>query len=223
MPNHLNRTIRILIVDDHPIVRCGYEQLLGNQSDMEVCGTAETEKEALQAAIDCNPDLAIVDISLKDSSGLELIKHFQKSHSNLKLLVISAHDENVYAERVLQAGALGYINKQEATELLVTAVRQVINGEVFVSQQIAKRLLMRRVGKKDENTQCSGPVDLLSDREIQVFEMIGTGNSSKQIAAKLHLSVKTIERYKENIKRNLMIKNSTELVQRATQWILEKS
>jgi len=213
-------TTRILIVDDHPIVRQGYEQLIGTQADLQVCGWAATADEALKQAKATDPALAIVDITLKDSNGVELIKQLQTRHPNLKILVISAHDETLYAERALEAGALGYINKQEALDRLVEAVRDVLAGEVYVSEQITRRLLKRRVsgGKQQQETP---QIESLTDRELQVFEMVGHGQSTKQIAARLHLSPKTIERYKENIKGKLDIANSTELVQQATRWILE--
>lgn len=210
---------RILIVDDHPIVRDGYAQLIGNQSDLEVCGSAASEQEALVEVRKRSPQLAIVDITLKDSNGIELIKDLRFRHPHLKILVISAHDENLYAERALEAGALGYINKQEATGKLIDAVRRVLSGDVYVSEAISARLLKRRVGL--QNRRDVSAIDQLTDRELQVYQMIGNGQTSKQIAGTLNLSTKTIERYKENIKKKLSIKNATELVQKAARWILE--
>lgn len=212
---------RILIVDDHPIVRQGYSQLIGNQPDLEVCGAVDNEVEALKLAQINKPSLVIVDITLKDSNGIELVKELRMQNCRAKILVISAHDENLYAERALDAGALGYINKQEATERLIDAIRCVLAGEVYVSEQITRRLLKRRVSGKDSKSGESG-IATLTDRELQVFEMIGHGKTTKQIASQLCLSPKTIERYKENVKRKLDIANATELVQRATRWVLER-
>lgn len=212
---------RILIVDDHPIVRDGYARLIGNQSDLEICGAAASAQEALEEAKHANPHLAIVDVTLKDSNGIELIRELRARHRRIKVLVISAHDENLYAERALEAGALGYINKQEATGQLIDAVRKVLAGEVYVSNAISAKLLRRRVGGRKQIGD--GPLmDVLTNRELQVYELIGNGQTSKQIARTLHLSVKTVERYKENIKRKLGIRNATELIQKATRWVLEK-
>lgn len=213
-------TTRILIVDDHPIVRQGYEQLIGTQADLEVCGWAATAEDALKEAKAADPALAIVDITLKDSNGIELIKQFQSSHPKLRVLVISAHDETLFSERALEAGALGYLNKQEALDRLIDAIRKVLAGDVYVSEQLTRRLLKRRVSPGTRSPE-RPPIESLTDRELQVFEMTGGGQSTKQIAARLHLSPKTIERYKENIKHKLEISNSTELVQRATRWVLE--
>lgn len=218
---HPTPPIRILTVDDHPIVRDGYSQLIGNQPDLEVCGVAASEQEALQVAKQTNPHLAIVDITLKDGNGIVLIKELLACHRHLKILVISAHDENLYAERALEAGALGYINKQEATGQLIDAIRKVLSGEVYISQAIAAKLLKRRVGGRNQKDEVAA-IDTLTDRELQVYEMIGSGRTSKQIAAELQLSTKTIERYKENIKKKLSLSNATQLVQKATRWVLEK-
>lgn len=211
---------RILIVDDHPIVQQGYSQLIGNQDDLDVCGVAGSGQEALEQMAQTNVDLAIVDISLKDSSGIELVKQIKQRHSRTRILVISAHDENLFAERALEAGALGYINKQEAIDKLIEALRRVLAGEVYVSEHITRRLLKNRVDNRQPSAQVT-TLEKLTDRELQVFQMIGHGQSTKKIAGQLHLSPKTIERYKENIKRKLELQNSTELVQRATRWVFE--
>lgn len=210
---------RILIVDDHPIVRQGYGQLIGNHSDLEVCASVSSGREALEQAKATDPDLAIVDITLKDSHGIELVKELHAQYPELKILVVSAHDESLYAERGLNAGALGYVNKQEATDRLINAIRRVLAGEVYVSEEITRKLLKSRAraGKQD----ASSAISTLTDRELEVYEMIGHGQTTKKIASRLHLSPKTIERYKENIKKKLDISNSTELVQQATRWILE--
>jgi DNA-binding NarL/FixJ family response regulator len=212
---------RILIVDDHPIVRQGYAQLIGNQPDFEVCGVAASEQEALDEIARSHPHLAIVDISLKNSSGIELIETIHARHPDVKVLVASAHDENLFAERALEAGALGYINKQEATDRLIEGIRQVLDDEVFVSEEMTHRLLRNRVG--DSKKPDLQPIQKLTNRELQVFEMIGHGETTQRIANRLGLSHKTIERYKENLKRKLNLANATELVQQATRWVLEDS
>lgn len=210
---------RILIVDDHPIVRQGYGQLIGNHSDLEVCASVSSGREALEQAKATDPDLAIVDITLKDSHGIELVKELHAQYPELKILVVSAHDESLYAERGLNAGALGYVNKQEATDRLINAIRRVLAGEVYVSEEITRKLLKSRARAGKQGA--SSAISTLTDRELEVYEMIGHGQTTKKIASRLHLSPKTIERYKENIKKKLDISNSTELVQQATRWILE--
>lgn len=211
---------RILIVDDHPIVRQGYQQLLEVHSDLVVCGSAASTAEAVERVEALRPHLVIVDITLKDSSGIELVSKLRSSHPQLKLLVISAHADHLYAERALQVGALGYVNKQEATQKLVDAVRQVMSGEVFVSPEITNRLLKQRVPNPGQTPPAS-PIERLTNRELQVYEMVGRGQTTRQIAAILDLSPKTIERYKENIKRKLAMENATELIQQATRWVLD--
>lgn len=218
MPHEID-TSRILIVDDHPIVRQGYSQLIGNHSDLEVCGFAPTEDEAMRQIAATDPTLVVVDIKLQDGNGIELIKKIRLQYPDIRMLVISAHDENLFAERALESGAMGYINKQEATGRLIDGIRRVLADEVYLSDQMTKRLLRRRVGGP-AGTEPSRLGDL-TDRELEVFGLIGHGQSVKSIALQLNLSSKTIERYRENIKNKLGIANATELVQRATQWVLE--
>jgi DNA-binding NarL/FixJ family response regulator len=212
---------RILIVDDHPIVRQGYTQLIGNQPDLEVCGFAESEEEAIRQVKAVQPDLAVIDLALKDSHGIELIKQLAPRKPPVKMLVVSAHDENLFADRALDAGALGYINKQEATEHLIDGIRTVLAGEVYLSDRMTKQLLKRRVAHTQSASPGQSPIALLTDRELEVFQFIGEGLSSKQIADKMFLSRKTVDRYRENIKGKLDLKHSAQLVQRATQWVLE--
>jgi DNA-binding NarL/FixJ family response regulator len=213
--------IGILIVDDHPIVRHGYTLLIESQPDLQICGTAASEVEALQQAAVTNPAVAIVDICLTDSNGVELIKKLKSRQPRLKILVISAQDEDLYAERVLEAGALGYINKQEATDRLINGIRTVLSGEIYVSEHMTRRLLHYRVSG-DPGRHEPTAIAALTDRELHVYQMIGNGRTTKQIAAQLHLSPKTVERYRENIKQKLRIDNATQLVQHATRWVLEK-
>lgn len=221
MMNSSLNPARILIVDDHPIVQQGYIQIISHCPEFEVCGCAESEQQARELVRTTNPALAILDIRLKDGNGLELTKDLQQSHQGLKILIISAHDENLYAERALNAGALGYLCKHEATGKLLKAIQTVLQGEVFVSDQITRQLLRRRVKPAAESSQQT-VLDELTDRELQVFELIGHGETTRQIADKLYLSPKTVERYKENIKQKLQIANATELIQKATRWVLER-
>ncbi len=210
---------RILIVDDHPIVRQGYSLLIASQTDLRVCGEAASTAEAIARIGQAVPHLIIVDVRLKDSDGMDLIKQVRLERPNIKILVVSALDEDLFADRVLQAGALGFINKQEATENLIRGIRAVLRGEVYLSERMTKRLLKRNVGTGIE--EATSPMDRLSNRELQVFRLIGQGLSTKRIAVEMNLSPKTVERYRENIKSKLQLQNSMELVRTATQWVLE--
>ena len=211
-------TIRILIVDDHPIVRAGYAMLLARQADFEICGEADSAGEALRAIREQQPDLVIIDLTLKSGNGLELCKQLAHADPSLRMLVISAHDEQLYADRALRSGARGFVNKEEATAKLIDAVRAVLDGKVWLSPRMTERLLAR-IGQGESPS--SSPVENLSDRELEVFEMIGNGLTTHQVAARLHLSPKTVESYRENLKRKLSLRNSTELTQHAVQWVLE--
>jgi DNA-binding NarL/FixJ family response regulator len=211
-----NRT-RILLVDDHAVVRYGIAQLINRQTDMVVCGEEESAANALSAIEKLKPDLVIADISLKDSSGLELMRNVKAQFTGLPVLVVSAHDESVYAEIAFRAGALGYLMKQEALEKILTAIRRVLTGNIYVSEALAARMLQQQIrGKTDVN---ESPVKGLSDREMEVFQLIGQWKKTSEIAQELHLSVKTIEYYREQIKRKLNLKNSAELTQHATSWV----
>ncbi len=212
----LKRTV--LIVDDHPIVRQGLAQLINQEHDLEVCGQAEDAHEAMQAIRKLQPDLVIVDISLKDTSGMELIKDLKVQRPDLPVLTLSMHDEEVYGERALRAGAKGYIMKQEATEKVVTAIRRVLAGEVYVSNGMAARMVSRLVGG-GERKKAGSPLDSLSDRELEVFRFIGEGFSTREMAEKLHLSVKTIETYRAHLKDKLGLQDAGELLRAAIQWV----
>ena len=214
------RTFRILIVEDHPIVRQGYSHLIGSQADFEICGFAATAEEALAQAITTKPHLAIVDITLEEGHGIALIRELLARQSHLKILVVSAHDERMFAERALEAGAFGYLGKGEATEHLLQGIRTVLAGEVFLSEQMSQRLLKHRIGTGRSQPARAVLLDRLTDRELEVFQFIGQGRTTRQIANQLNLSPKTIERYRENIKRKLGLANATELLQRATSWVL---
>lgn len=206
----------VLIVDDHPIVRQGLAQLINQETDLQVCGQAEDAPEALQAIRQLQPDMVIVDIALKDTSGMELIKDLKVQYPDLPVLTLSMHDEAVYGERALRAGAKGYIMKQEATEKVVTAIRRVLAGEVYVSNGMAAKMVSRFVG----GTHTTGSVaDVLSDRELEVFRMIGEGYGTREMAEKLHLSVKTIETYRAHIKDKLALQDANELLRAAIRWV----
>jgi len=209
--------VKVLLVDDHPIVRQGLRELLEQQPDLTVCAEARDAAGALEAAGRCKPDLAIVDISLKDSSGIDLIKDFRLRFPGLLVLVLSMHDESLYAERVLRAGACGYVTKEEAPEQLLEALRRVLEGDLYVSQKVASRMIHKLVeGRPDEGGL---PVDRLSDRQLQIYGMIGRGIGTRQIAQKLHLSVKTVESHRENIKIKLGLADGSELLRHAIEWV----
>jgi DNA-binding NarL/FixJ family response regulator len=209
---------RVLIVDDHPIVRRGLADLIDHQTDLEVCGEAADVGEALQIAEATHPDVIVVDLALKSGHGIELVEQIKARHDGIKMLVSSMHDEMLFAERTLRAGAMGYIAKQEPTENLLEAIHQVLRGEIYLSPRMSSRLLHHVVGGKALEED---PIASLSNRELEVFEMIGQGLTIQQIAAKLQLSPKTIETHREKIKGKLNLKNSAELGRRAVQWVLE--
>jgi len=207
----------VLIVDDHPIVRQGLAQLINQEKDLEVCGQAEDAHEAMQAIRQLQPDMVIVDISLKDTSGMELIKDLKIQYPDLPVLTLSMHDEAVYGERALRAGARGYVMKQEATGKVVTAIRRVLSGEVYVSEGMAAKMVSKLVGG---GTRTAGaPADTLSDRELEVFRMIGEGFGTREMAEKLHLSIKTVETYRAHIKDKLGLQDANELLRTAIQWV----
>ncbi len=212
---------RILIIDDHPMMRQGLAQLIGAEADLTVCGESENAGQALDAIRAVEPDLALADISLPDKSGLELIKDFQSVRPGLPVLVISMHDESLYAERVLRAGGRGYIMKQEGGKKLMEAIRQVLDGQIYVSEKMSARILEIFSGRR-EDAECS-PVGKLTDREFEVFQLIGQGKSTKDIAAGLHLSAKTVEVHRINIKQKLNLKSAPELIRYAVRWIETES
>lgn len=214
------RRARIVLVDDHPIVRHGLAQVISREPDMEVCGEASNAGEAIQLIAASLPDLVVVDLTLQDGDGIELIKDIKARHEPIKMLVSSMHDETLYAERALRAGAAGYINKAASREQVTGAIRQVLRGKIYLSDSVSNRLLQRVVDRGDDVTQ--SPVEKLSDRELAVFDMIGQGLSTRQIAERLHLSVKTIETYREHIKSKLNLAKSSELIRHAVRWQLEQ-
>ena len=208
---------RILLVDDHAVVRFGMTQLISHQPDLEVCGEEEDAAQAMGAIATLKPDLVIADLSLKDSSGLELLRNIKAEHPKLPVLVISVHDETVYAEIAFRAGALGYLMKGEAVARILTAIRQVLEGKIYVSEGLAAKLLHKQI--RGQSDTIISPVGKLSDRELEVFQLIGYWKGTRQIAAELHLSIKTIEYYRDQIKKKLGFGNATELTQAATAWV----
>lgn len=208
----------VLIVDDHPIVRQGLRGFIDQEADLEVCGEADDARAAMEAIKQLEPDLAIVDISLKETSGLELIKDIKARYPEVLVLALSMHDESLYAERVLRAGGRGYITKHQATDHIILAIRTVLAGEVYVSDRMKQRIMGKLVG--DRHDVGAKAIDRLSDRELEVFELIGRGQSTRQIAEKLFLSVKTIETYRQHIKTKLGLADAAELLQYAIRWVI---
>jgi DNA-binding NarL/FixJ family response regulator len=209
---------KILIVDDHPILRKGLTLLINQESDLVVCAEAENAQAALESVDRVVPDMAIVDISLPGIDGIELIKELRLRHKDMPVLVVSMHDETLYAERSLRAGARGYIMKQEALEKVLVAIRKVLDGEIFVSDRITTKMLEKFVSVEGV-TRTASPIDLLSNRELTVFRLIGQGNKTRQIAERLHLSVKTVESYRAHIKEKLKLGDGTDLLKYAIQWV----
>jgi DNA-binding NarL/FixJ family response regulator len=208
---------RVFVVDDHPIVREGLTLLINREPDLVVCGEAEEARDALKAIARSRPDIVIVDISLNGPDGLDLIKSVRATDDGPPMLVLSMHDELIYAERVLRAGASGYIMKQEGTERVLTALRRILKGEVYLSERAAGRMVQHYV----RGPSAARPVEAeLSDRELEVYRFIGEGQTTRQIAEQLHLSVKTVETYQAHIKEKLSLRSARELVQHAIEWHL---
>lgn len=214
-----HKAASILIVDDHPITREGMAAHIARQADMKVCGEAEDVEDAFEKVNTFDPDLVIVDLSLKSGQGLDLIKKIKARSTKTKMLVSSMYDEALFAERVLRAGASGYLNKQELSEKIIDAIRQVLAGKIFLSSAMTEMLLQRSVGVAGKADQ--SPVESLSDRELEIFRMIGNGMTIKKIAHDLKLSVKTVETHRKRIKDKLAVGNSTELGREAVRWVLE--
>jgi DNA-binding NarL/FixJ family response regulator len=220
-PDASCRKIRVLVVDDHPIVRQGLSQLINQEPDLMVCGQAEDARTALDAIDPSQPDILIVDVSLDGPDGIELLKTIRAKDARLPVLILSMHDESLYAERALRAGANGYIMKQEATERVLVAIRQILGGEVYVSERMAKKMVQQFIGGSGVSKRSI--IDELTDRELEVFRLIGQGHGTRQIAEELHLSVKTVESYYAHIKEKLFLKNARELVQHAVQWLTSQA
>jgi DNA-binding NarL/FixJ family response regulator len=212
---------KILVVDDHPIVRERLAELISQEPDLAVCGEAEDSNQAIKAARDLQPDLAIVDITLKDTYGIELIKHLKEILPKLPVLVLSMHDESLYGERALRAGAKGYLTKQEATKKVIPAIRKILAGEIFVSEKMAATILHKVAG--GTAPQGDSPTDVLTDRELEVFQLLGQGLPVRQIAENLFVSVKTVEAHREHIKQKMNFKSSAELLRYAIQFSMKQS
>lgn len=207
---------RIMIVDDHPMMRAGLMQLIGKQPGMAVCSEAGSPTEAMDLIANCRPDLILVDISMKGSSGLEFIKNVSALHGHIPMLVVSMHDEKVYAERAMRAGACGYIMKEESAEYLIIAIKRVLEGGVYLSKEMSARLLKALGSPQGRNTD--SPLQRLTDREFEVFRLIGEGKTTEEIAQHLHISPKTVDVHRFQIKEKLQLASSTALVHYAVRW-----
>lgn len=206
----------IFLVDDHPLVREWLTNLINQQPDLIVCGEAGSASQALQTIAVVKPDVAIVDISLGGSSGMELIKKLKQFHPEVMVLVLSMHDESLYAERALRAGARGYIMKRETTRKVIDAIRRVLEGKPYISDKVAEALTARLVGNATVNV--SSPIELLSNRELEIFELLGRGLGTRQIAEMLHVSMKTVQAYCTRAKEKLNLSSATELLREAIRW-----
>ncbi len=212
---------RVLIVDDHPAVREALAIRIAGEADLEVCGEATDLAEALEVAAAADPDVAVIDLALKSTNGIDLIKRLRERHKTLLMVVWSMYREDLYAERALRAGARGYIGKGQATGTIIEAIRHVLGGKIYLSPAMTDKLLQGHVGPPPRESSHS-PVDLLSDRELDVFRLIGQGVKTADIAGQLHLSVKTVETYRDRIRQKLNLKDATGLAHFATQSWLEK-
>jgi DNA-binding NarL/FixJ family response regulator len=207
---------KILIVDDHPIVREGLTEMINHEAGLTVCGHAQSTQEAMPKIQELQPDLVLLDISLADGHGIELLKAIKIQYPKLTVLILSMHDENVFGIRALRAGAAGYLMKQAAPDQMLAAIRKALDGEIYVSEHLQKRMVQQFRGTRVPRT--GSPLEDLSDRELEVFGMLGKGMTTRQIAEHLHLSIKTIESHRAKIKEKLSLKNSMELLQHAIQW-----
>jgi len=208
---------RLFLVEDHPVTREGFAQLINYQPDLEVCGQAGTAAKAITGIEELAPDLAIVDISLTESNGLELIKQLKSHCPSLPVLVLSTHDEALYAQRAVRAGARGYVMKQAPTREVMNAIRTVLGGDLYLSDPMRSRLVREHLdgSKGERGTEVEG----LSDRELEIFDLIGHGDTTRRIATKLHVSVSTVETHRAHIKEKLSLHNAVELVRRAVEWV----
>ena len=208
---------KIYLVDDHPLMRKGLAMTIDNEVGFEVCGQAESAEDALNEILELEPDAAVIDISLPGMNGIELVKNLLHQQPDLKILIVSRHDEELYAERAIRAGAKGYLMKLEAVEVLISAIKQILKGNLYLSDKIGNKLLMKMAS--GNSTKTDNPLDLLSDRELEVFELTGKGHSTKDIGKKLHISVKTVESHRANIKDKLQLDTANELMRHAVRWV----
>lgn len=212
-----SKAIRIFLVDDHPLIRDGLALLIGSERDLQICGSAASMRDALQQMAKSPPDVLIMDLSLKDGLGLELIKTVKDRFPSVRILVVSAFEEDLYAERALRSGALGYVNKQECETTLLAAIRNVLAGRRHVSDAILQRLVNQALG----NGEHEDPISCLTDREFEVYRLIGQGVTTGDIAKQLHISPHTIDSHREKIRHKLGIKNGHELMQHAMRWVIK--
>jgi DNA-binding NarL/FixJ family response regulator len=212
----ISNKLKVLIVDDHPITRQGLKALINQQTNLEVCGETDGAAQAVELLGKLQPDLVIVDVSLRTTNGIELTKNLKAHSPNLPILVVSMHEEALFAERALRAGAMGYVMKQEAGEKVALAIQHLLRGEIYLSGKVKEKMLHHFVNKKREGMVFA--IDTLSDREMEVFQLIGNGYSTRQIAQKLGLSTKTIDSYREHLKLKLGLDSGAELVRHAIQW-----
>ncbi len=210
---------RIFVVDDHPLIRDGMALLIGSESDLQICGSTGSIQDALKQLTKVEPDLMIVDLSLKDGLSLDLIKTVKERYPTIHTLVVSAYDENLYAERALRNGASGYVNKQECEETLLLAIRTVLAGRKYVSDEILQRLVNQAIGSTEG--QSGDPVERLTDRELEIFRLIGQGITPAAIANQLHISPHTVDSHREKMRHKLGVENGRELMQRAMRWVLD--
>lgn len=215
-----SKTIRVLVIDEHPIIRRGIVSVLSEHPSLMVCGEAAGLADAMKLAHNSSPHLVITELSLQSGSGLALIKELAAINPSTKVCVFSAHEESLFAERALRCGAHGFVHKSSAPSELVNAIMRILDDRVYLSPQMTDRMLSRAIGGNGEAIDCS-PIETLSDRELEVFEQIGRGVTTRQIAELLFLSPKTVETYRENIKVKLNLHNATELTQHAVKWVLE--
>ncbi|WP_438483421.1 response regulator transcription factor [Oleiharenicola lentus] len=206
-----------MIVDDHPITRQGLKALISQQPRFEVCGEADSAPQAVDMLGKLKPDLVIADITLKTTNGIELIKNLRAQSPQLRVLVVSMHDENLYAERALRAGAQGYVMKQEASDQIIPAIEKILSGDLHLSAAVKDKILHRFVSNSGEKNVSA--IETLSDREMEVFQLIGNGHSTRQIATRLNLSTKTIDSYREHLKIKLSLATGSDLVRHAIQWV----
>jgi DNA-binding NarL/FixJ family response regulator len=215
-PMATKKATRVLLIDDHPILRQGIAQLINTQPDFMVCGETDDARKVISSIQATKPDVIILDVSLKGASGIEALKGIKAQFPDIKVLVLSMHEESVYGSRALRAGAAGYVMKQEAPDTVLVALRKVVNGDVYLSPQLSARMLNTFAG--NQSSALASPVDALSDRELEVFTLLGQGHGTREIAEKLHLSIKTIESHRAHIKEKLNLKNAMELTHHAIQW-----
>lgn len=207
---------KIYIVDDHPLMRKGMAMTLEDSVEFTVCGQSESAEEAIGEIPEKKPDCCVIDISLPGMNGIELVKNLLAQMPDLKVLMVSRHDEELYAERAIKAGAKGYLMKLEADDVLVEAVRQILNGGIYLSDKIESQLIMKIASGQSTSTN---PLEILSDRELEVFELTGNGLATKDIAQRLHVSVKTVDTYRARIKDKMNINSGNELMRKAVQWV----